>query len=52
MADVIGLRVDIGLLQANDKIIFLWSPYGMGQTIIFLPCGFFFFFFLLSLFLA
>jgi len=24
----------------------LWSPYGIGQTIIFLPCGFFFFFFL------
>jgi len=20
----------------------LWSPYGIGQTIIFLPCGFFF----------
>ena len=20
---------------------FLWSPYGIGQTIIFLPCGFF-----------
>ena len=27
----------------------LWSPYGIGQTIIFLPCGFFFFF-LLSFF--
>ena len=27
----------------------LWSPYGMGQTTIFLPCGFFFLsFFLLS----
>jgi len=23
---------------------FLWSPYAIGQTIIFLPCGFFFFF--------
>jgi len=23
---------------------FLWSPYVIGQTIIFLPCGFFFFF--------
>jgi len=21
---------------------FLWSPYGIGQTIIFLPCGFFY----------
>jgi len=20
----------------------LWSPYGIGQTIIYLPCGFFF----------
>jgi len=25
----------------------LWSPYGIGQTIIFSSCGFFFFFFLL-----
>jgi len=25
-------------------ICFLWSPYGIGQTIIFLRCGFFFFF--------
>jgi len=24
----------------------LWSPYGIGRTIIFLPCGFFFFFLL------
>jgi len=24
--------------------VFLWSPYGIGQTIIFLPCGFFFLF--------
>ena len=22
----------------------LWSPYGIGQTIIFLPCGYFFFY--------
>ena len=32
--------------------IFLWPPYGIGQTIIFLPCGFFlllFFFFYSSL---
>jgi len=27
----------------------LWSPFGIGQTIIFLPCGFFL---LLSLFLS
>jgi len=26
------------------KGTFLWSPYGIGQTIIFLPCGFFFLF--------
>jgi len=26
-------------------LVFLWLPYGIGQTIIFLPCGFFFFFF-------
>jgi len=24
-------------------LYFLWSPYGIGQTIIFLPCGFFFY---------
>jgi len=24
---------------------FLWPPYGLGQTIIFLPCVYFFFFF-------
>jgi len=29
-------------------LLLLWSPYGIGQTIIFLPCGFFF---LLSFFL-
>jgi len=29
---------------------FLWSPYGIGQTIIFSSCGFFFFY--LSFFLA
>jgi len=23
-------------------LLLLWSPYGIGQTIIFLPCGFFF----------
>jgi len=28
--------------------LLLWSPYGIGQTIIFLPCGFFFFFLLSS----
>jgi len=26
----------------------LWSPYGIGQTIIFLPCGYFFFLFFLA----
>jgi len=29
-------------------IILLWSPYGIGQTIIFLPFGFFLLFFLSS----
>jgi len=28
------------------KIVFLRSPYGIGQTIVFLPCGFFFLFLL------
>ena len=27
-------------------IVLLWPPYGIGQAIIFLPCGFFFFFLL------
>jgi len=26
----------------------LWSPYGIGQTIIFLPCGFFYLLFFLA----
>jgi len=38
----------------NDAMLkFLWPPYGIGQTIIFLPCGYFFLsFFFLFLFLA
>jgi len=32
--------------------LFLWSPYVIRQTIIFLPCGFYLLFFLLSFFLA
>jgi len=37
------------LQECVDVCVLLWSPYGIGQTIIFLPCGFFFlssFFFL------
>jgi len=30
--------------------LLLWLPYGIGQTIIFLPCGFYLSFFLLSFF--
>ena len=29
-------------------VLLLWPPYVIGQTIIFLPCGFFFFFYLFS----
>jgi len=29
---------------ARDKFQLLWSPYVIGQTIIFLPCGFYLFF--------
>jgi len=29
-------------------LLLLWSPYGIGQTIIFLPCGLFYFVFLSS----
>ena len=28
--------------SSGDEMNFLWSPYGIGQTVIFLPCGFFF----------
>ena len=37
----------------NTNIIenmFFWSPYGIGQTIIFSCCGLFFFFFFFFLF--
>jgi len=38
---------------AVDVLIMdLWSPYGTGQTIIFLPCGFFFSSFFFLFFLA
>jgi len=38
-----------GLCSAAVTLfLFLWSPYGIGQTIVFLPCGFFFFVFLFS----
>ena len=30
------------ILIASTSCTYLWSPYGIGQTIIFLPCGFFF----------
>ena len=33
---------------AVSHLIFLWSPYGIWQTIIFSSCGFFFFFFFSS----
>ena len=35
-----------------DQEVFLWSPYGIGHTIAFLPCGFFFFFLSFFFFLA
>jgi len=34
----------------SPVVALLWSPYGIGHTIIFLPCGFSFFFLLLSFF--
>jgi len=37
----------VHVISAFIMMPFLWSPFGIGQTIIFLPCGFFF----LSLFL-
>jgi len=33
---------------AEDRSLCLWPPYGIGQVIIFLPCGFFVFFFFLA----
>ena len=38
-----GHNADISLLRSR----FLWPPYGIGQAIIFLPCGFFLSFFFL-----
>ena len=39
--------------RAVKWLLLLWSPYGIGQTIIFLPCGYFFLsFFLSSFFLS
>jgi len=32
--------------MTHTDLMLLWSPYGIGQTIIFLPCGFFFLCFL------
>ena len=37
---------------AVSHLIFLWSPCGIGQTIIFSSCGFFFFLLLLSSFFS
>jgi len=34
------------LIATLFEFNYLWSPYGIGQTIIFSSCGFFFFFFL------
>ena len=34
------------------QIAFLWSPYVIGQTIIFLPCSFFLLLLLLSFFIS
>jgi len=42
-----------GLLRSRKKLntlCLLWPPYGIGQAIIFLPCGFFLSFFYLSFF--
>ena len=36
--------------RQNLTLVFLWSPYGIGQTIIFPCCGLFFLLFLLSFF--
>jgi len=35
-----------------STIVFLWSPYVIGQTIIFLPCDFYLSIYLLFSFLA
>jgi len=32
-------------LDSKTDTVYLWPPYGIGQTIIFLPCGFFLLFF-------
>jgi len=42
-------RIDLNTLLSL-RVISLWSPYVIGQTIIFLPCSFFLSFFFLSFF--
>ena len=38
--------VNVTTAPASSVVAFLWSPYVIGQTIIFLPCGYFFLSFL------
>jgi len=37
-----------GKTSLASSLVLLWLRYGIGQTIIFLPCGIFFFFFFLA----
>jgi len=37
----INLMVTMLVMRNFHSQLFLWPPYGIGQAIIFLPCGFF-----------
>ena len=41
----VAVNTEVRLLST---VFSLWSPYGIGQTIIFLPCGFIVFLFFLA----
>jgi len=44
----VAMATNIGMLFAITG--FVMTPYGIGQAIIFLPCGFFYFLLLSSIF--
>jgi len=37
---MLSFTSDFQIIHSNEAVVFLWSPYVIGQTIIFLPCDF------------
>jgi len=55
VSDVAGVKVSFAIVRHTVQPryfwkLLLWLPYGIGQAIIFLPCGFFLLLILLSFF--